>query len=90
MSCPWCKGFVFEKWRANDWDEKEERDDSKFLELEKSIYLKAFPHNGGVFDEDEEDEGLNDVEDGEIEEIIMSDSDDSESDNDGEDCWKTA
>ena len=39
------------------YDEGEEHDDQRFLDVEKKIYLEMFPHNQGVFDEDEDESG---------------------------------
>ena len=43
------------RWRENDWDESEERDSQEFLDLEKDIYLKLYPRNGGIFQGDEKE-----------------------------------
>ena len=47
-----------EHCRKKDQDEDEdERDAADFLELEKEIYLKMFPHNTNLFEcEDKEKE----------------------------------
>ena len=42
------------------WDEQEELDDKRILDVEKKIYLEMFPHNQGVFGEDENGSGDND------------------------------
>ena len=38
------------------WDGYLERDDRFFLESEMKIYLDTFPHNEGVFENDEVNE----------------------------------
>ena len=47
------KALYLKRKRANDWDEKTERDDNSFLEAEKEIYLTKFPENVGMFNADE-------------------------------------
>ena len=44
------------RFKANDWDENEERDSREFLELEKEIHLKMFPHSKAFDDDDDDDE----------------------------------
>ena len=39
------------------WDKGEEHDDQIFLDMEKKIYLEMFPHNQGVFGENEDGSG---------------------------------
>ena len=74
-----------ERFKANDWDEKEERDDSKFLELEKAIYLETHPNDGTIFDEEEVEEDM--VEGNKDGEIMVVDSDsDNEEVVEGEEC----
>ena len=36
-------------------NEKEERDTTEFLELEKEIYKEMYPHNADFFNEDDEE-----------------------------------
>ena len=47
--------LYLKRWRADDWDEKEDRDYREFLELEKEIYLEMYPQNAELFDEEEEE-----------------------------------
>ena len=47
--------LYLKRWREKDWDEKEERDTTEFLELEKEIYKEMYPHNADVFNEDDEE-----------------------------------
>ena len=49
-----------ERWKDDDWDEHEERDEDEFLDLEKKIYLKTFPYNKAMFED--EDDDINEVE----------------------------
>ena len=44
------------RFKANDWDENEERDSREFLELEKEIHLNMFPHSKAFDDDDDDDE----------------------------------
>ena len=51
------KNFM-DRFKANSWDEKDERDDTEFLEIEKEIYLKTFfPHMKELVAEESEGEG---------------------------------
>ncbi len=43
------------KWKSNDWEEKEEKETSIFLAVEKEIYLQYFPHNKAIFNGDDDD-----------------------------------
>jgi len=49
--------------QANNWDEDEERDDQTFLDMEKKIYDKMFPHDDGVLGGDEDSNNEDDFED---------------------------
>ena len=44
-------------FKANSWDEKDERDDTEFVEIEKEIYLKTFLHMAELVVEVNECEG---------------------------------
>ena len=56
---PDVRDLYMKRWRNNDWDKKEERDSQDFLQLEKELYLKMFPHNEEIFDDEDEDKSLN-------------------------------
>ena len=43
--------------RSKDWKEKEEKEVSDFLAVEKDIYLQYFPHNKAMFDDDDDGDG---------------------------------
>ena len=80
------KELYLKRWKENDWDELEERDTKKFLELEKEIYLEMFPHNASLFENNNEDEeecdqvakSNNKWKRNSIEEVEIDDSSDSE------------
>jgi len=38
------QNLFLQRWRDTSWDEREERDDKEFLEIEKEIYFKLFPN----------------------------------------------
>jgi hypothetical protein len=46
------------RWKNNDWEEKEEKEASDFLAVEKEIYLQYFPHNKAMFYDDDNDDEL--------------------------------
>ena len=71
--------LFMKRWKDNDWDEKDERDDRAFLELEKAVYLDMCPHNAGIFDNEEEDDASQD------EEEVLEVDKDSDDDVDVED-----
>ena len=52
---PDVKELYMKRWKENDWDESEERDADAFLDLEKKIYLKAFPYNKAMFEDEDDD-----------------------------------
>ena len=52
---PDVKELYMKRWKDNDWDESEERDADEFLDLEKKIYLKAFPYNKAMFEDEDDD-----------------------------------
>ena len=47
--------LYLKRWRADDWDEKEDRDYREFLELEKEIYLEMYPQHAELFEDEEEE-----------------------------------
>ena len=68
LGCTYChppdvKALYMQRFIANDWDESEERDMSDFLDLEKEMYERMFPHSiGDVKDKDESNLVLEDGE----------------------------
>ena len=52
---PDVRDLYLKRRRANDWNEKEDRDSHEVLESEKEIYLEMYPQNAELFDEEEED-----------------------------------
>ena len=90
-----------ERYKTNDWDETEERDSIDFLELEKNIYNKQFPHLIDLFeceDDEDGDEMKQDKEDTTVgkrkvseEEVVECDvdSDDSNEEEGGEGRWES-
>ena len=63
-----------QRWKDNDWDEKDDRDDKEFLDVEKEIWMEMFPDSVHLLHEDEiEEEEDNDV----VELNSTSDSSDS-------------
>ena len=47
------KKFYLEQFNNNDWDEKEERDDQEFLQLEGELWKKMFPEYANIEGEEE-------------------------------------
>jgi len=77
-----------DRFKTNSWDEKDERDDTEFLEIEKEIYLKTFPHMKELVDEESEGEGdgANEKGDGGVIEINDGESSESEEEESDEDA----
>ena len=52
------KEIFIERWKANDWAEKDEFDNQEFSEVEKEkeIYLKMFPESAKLLNEEDIDE----------------------------------
>ena len=46
-----------DRFKADSWDEKDERKDKEFLEIEKECYVKIFLHVAELVPEDNECEG---------------------------------
>ena len=69
-SIPRAKELFLERWKANNWDEKEERDDQEFLEVEKEIHIAMFPDSAclpACLLEDEVNvDSVENVDDGEV------------------------
>eukprot|EP00956_Cyclotella_meneghiniana_P001532 scaffold1719_cov40-Cyclotella_meneghiniana.AAC.1 len=72
-----------ERHSKNDWDEKENREDLSFLEVEKDIWKEQFPHCVQELEEGEEGEDSSSEDESEEEEdeevISLADDLDGES-----------
>ena len=56
------RDLFLERYHKKTWDEKDDRDDKAFLDLERKIYREVHPHSSDFLDDDEEDQGSNDME----------------------------
>ena len=70
--------LYMERHSKNDWDEKDNRDDISFLEIEKEIWKEQFPHCVKELEEEEEDVDNNEEDDSKEE--VDEDSDDKDND----------
>ena len=84
-----------ERHSKNEWDEKDNRDDIAFLEIEKEIWKEQFPHRANHLDDEdgseEEGEEEEEVEDEEVEseeeeEVLDDESTSSSSSSNSSDC----
>ena len=64
-----------DRFKENSWDKKDEQDNTEFLEMEREINLKTFPHMAELVAENNQFEG----EDGKCDEGVNEVNDDSES-----------
>ena len=76
------KELFLKRWKENDWDEQDDRDDTEFLEAEKNIWKEMFPTCVDLlYDEEEEEPEEGNVDENEEEDedndIIEEDSDSS-------------
>ena len=84
--------LFMKRWKNKDWEEKEEKEASEFLAVEKEIYLQYFPHNKAMFDDDDKYDELTKEDDAGVKqgktvedpddssmEVIGSDSDEDNS-----------
>jgi hypothetical protein len=55
-SIPRVRALFMKRWKDKSWEEKDERDDREFLELEMEIYKEMFPHSAQLLFEEEEEE----------------------------------
>jgi hypothetical protein len=85
-SVPRVKALFMKRWKDKSWEEKDERDDQEFLELEMEIYKEMFPHSAELLfkeeEEDEDEEKINSEGDAEVQclgEKKNNESDESES-----------
>ncbi len=53
------KEEFIQRWKDNDWDEGETRENLDFLQEQRSIHLEMFSDEAAVFDGLEEDEDTN-------------------------------
>ena len=65
-----------ERHSKNDWDEKENREDLSFLEVEKDIWKEQFPHCVQELEEGEEGEDSNSEDESEEDEEVIDLADD--------------
>eukprot|EP00956_Cyclotella_meneghiniana_P017543 scaffold28760_cov36-Cyclotella_meneghiniana.AAC.2 len=73
--------LYMERHSKNDWDEKENREDLSFLEVEKDIWKEQFPHCVQELEDEEEGEDSNSEDESEEDEeaIDLADDVDNES-----------
>ena len=77
------KKLYLERFNNNDWDEKEERDDQEFLQLEGEIWKKMFPEYANIEGEEEGGDD-NECEEENIVDDNVDDDKESDEDADGE------
>ena len=78
-----------ERHSKNEWDEKDNRDDIAFLEIEKEIWKEQFPHRANHLDDEDgsEEEGEEEEEvESEEEEVLDDESTSSSSSSNSSDC----
>ena len=77
--------MYMKRHKEGDWDEKDNREDDRFLELEKEIWKEMYPHHSEQLDEEyESDEDGEESED----EVEEKEADAEESSSDSEDGKK--
>jgi hypothetical protein len=58
-----CKEMIHEeyiqRWKDNDWNEGETRENLSFLEEEKRLYLEMFPDAGPMFGDEDDNTSIN-------------------------------
>lgn len=65
-SIPRVKQLFLERWKSNNWDEKEERDDQEFLEVEKEIHLTMFLGTACLLEDEVNEDSVENVDDGKV------------------------
>ena len=81
--------LYMERHSKNEWDEKDNRDDIAFLEIEKEIWKEQFPHRANHLDDEDgsEEEGEEEEEvESEEEEVLDDESTSSSSSSNSSDC----
>ena len=68
-SIPRVKALFLKRWKDDSWEEKDERDDQEFLQLELEIYKEMFPESAKLLLEEEE-------------EVVEEEEEEEEEDND--------
>ena len=53
---PRVQALYLRRWKSNDWDEDDNRDDQEFLKVERQIYLQSMPENAELFEAEEKEE----------------------------------
>ena len=67
-SLPKVHELFIERWRKDDWNENDDRDDREFLSVERKIYKEMYPHGTRMLEEEEAEEETEEEEELEAEE----------------------